>query len=288
MEQMSFKDLTDLIDRYAELKSERGAHAAERHVAAAKKALANALDAIRAVAEHDELRAREPDSLEAIEAARPRRTHRELHPPEGDAYRERLSGALLARSAGCILGAPVELKKSESMEQWAAQIGDAFPPTDYWSEVPQPESIRYNTSRTDAYTRSNLNAILVDDDLQYTLLGLLILEEHGRDFSTDDVGKSWLRYLPYACTAEDIALGNLRAGVPAEQAGATDGVLPTGAICFASTPDAPTWSQPVDNPYQEWIGADIRSDGWAYAAPGWPERAAEFAWRDARLSHRRH
>ncbi len=41
-----------------------------------------------------------------------------------------------------------------------------------------------------------------------------------------------------------------------------------------------------NNPYCEWIGADIRSDGWAYAAPGWPELAAEFANRDARLSHR--
>ena len=41
-----------------------------------------------------------------------------------------------------------------------------------------------------------------------------------------------------------------------------------------------------NNPYPEWIGADIRSDPWAYAAPGWPEKAAEFAYRDAYLSHR--
>ena len=36
-----------------------------------------------------------------------------------------------------------------------------------------------------------------------------------------------------------------------------------------------------------WIGADIRSDPWGYAAPGYPEKAAEFAWRDATISHRR-
>jgi ADP-ribosylglycohydrolase len=41
------------------------------------------------------------------------------------------------------------------------------------------------------------------------------------------------------------------------------------------------------NPYSQWIGADIRADPWGYAAPGWPERAAELAWRDASLSHRR-
>ncbi|MDZ4858616.1 MAG: ADP-ribosylglycohydrolase family protein, partial [Candidatus Hydrogenedentes bacterium] len=39
-------------------------------------------------------------------------------------------------------------------------------------------------------------------------------------------------------------------------------------------------------PYQEWIGADIRADAWGYACAGWPERAAEMAFRDAFLSHR--
>ena len=42
-----------------------------------------------------------------------------------------------------------------------------------------------------------------------------------------------------------------------------------------------------DNPFCEWIGADIRADPWGYLAPGWPEKAAEMAWRDAYLSHRR-
>ena len=39
------------------------------------------------------------------------------------------------------------------------------------------------------------------------------------------------------------------------------------------------------NPYREWIGAQIRVDSYAYAAAGDPELAAEFAWRDARISH---
>ncbi|HQK22641.1 MAG TPA: ADP-ribosylglycohydrolase family protein, partial [Candidatus Latescibacteria bacterium] len=37
----------------------------------------------------------------------------------------------------------------------------------------------------------------------------------------------------------------------------------------------------------EWIGAQIRADFWGYAAAGLPELAAEFAWRDAILSHTR-
>jgi len=77
------------------------------------------------------------------------------------------------------------------------------------------------------------------------------------------VGKAWLKYLPWACTAEDVALTNLKRGVPARKAAERD------------------------NPFAQLIGADIRADPWAYAAPGLPERAAGMAYRDAYLSHRR-
>ena len=53
----------------------------------------------------------------------------------------------------------------------------------------------------------------------YTILGLLIVEEFGPDFTTEQVGKAWLKYLPFACTAEKIALGNLKAGVSVQETG---------------------------------------------------------------------
>ena len=82
---------------------------------------------------------------------------------------------------------------------------------------------------------------------------MMIMEEYGLDFTTAELGEAWVKYLPFAFTAEGIALDNLRKGVPAMQAAE------------------------VDNPFLNWIGADIRSDPWAYAAPGWPEKAAEIA-----------
>jgi len=149
------------------------------------------------------------------------------------------------------------------MKALAEENGQVFPPTDYWSYVPEPARLRYELSPRSAYTRDGIKGVPVDDDLAYTLLGLLVVEDFGAGFTIAQNGEAWLKYLPYACTAEDVALHNLKAGMAAEHVAE------------------------VDNPFCEWIGADIRSDPWGYMAPGWPEMAADMAYRDATISHRR-
>jgi len=205
---------------------------------------------------------REPNELRKILALRPegpRKLWDRFYPGQ---YARRIKGAYLARAAGCTLGAIVEGWPIGRMEQMADHCGDEFPPTDYWSGSARPQDRRYGKDLCAAYTRGRLKYAPVDDDLTYTLLGLLILEEYGPDFTTAQVAEAWLRWLPYACTAEKVTLDNLRAGINWRSAGKKD------------------------NPYVDWIGADIRSDPWGYAAAGWPERAAAMAYRDARLSHR--
>lgn len=258
------KALAERLTLYAQLKHERGAAGIDPIFRQAERALKDGIRRMKALPEDRAQAAREPDALPRIRALRPPGPRRIWNALDTRAYADRLQGALLGRFAGCTLGAPVEFWPVEQMEQWAAETGDAFPPTDYWSAVPSPHVMRYGASRCDAYTRSGIDGVPVDDDITYTLLGLLIAETYGPGFTVEDAGKAWLKYLPMACTAEAVALANLRKGVPAAKAG-----------------------HPAGNPYCEWIGADIRADPWGYLAPGWPERAAGMAWRDARLSHRR-
>ncbi len=258
-----YKKLVELITLQAQLKAEHGAEGIARPLARAELALRAALRELQALPVDRELAKREPNDLEAIRALRPRGPRRLWTGLNLKVYRDRLAGAFLGRMAGCTLGAPVEFWPIPKMEALAAENGEAFPPTDYWGYVPQPKEKRYSMSPRENYTRTKMRGVPVDDDTIYTLLGLLIAEGYSPEFSTADVGAAWVKYLPYACTAEDVALKNLKKGIPAGQAGAQD------------------------NPYCEWIGADIRADPWGYMAPGWPERAASMAYRDAYLSHRR-
>jgi ADP-ribosylglycohydrolase len=112
-------------------------------------------------------------------------------------------------------------------------------------------------------TRGMIHYMPRDDDLDYTILGLHILESYGLDFTSNNIAETWLSLLPYhlVYTAERAAYRNLVNNL------------------------WPTKSAEYHNPFREWIGAQIRADIWGYVTPGWPEKAAEFAFRDAVVSH---
>lgn len=258
-----FRKLVEAIEEYGRLKHEYGSDDVEKVLAEAGRDLELALERLKGLPECGELRGHEPNELHAIKALRtdgPRRIWRAM---DEKRYMDRLQGAFLGRMAGCTLGAPVEFWSIDAMEKWAEYIGDQFPNRHYWSRIKNPNDLRYERSKYEDYTLEKMNGVPVDDDITYTLLGLLIAEDHGVDFTVEDVGTAWVKYLPYACTAEDVALKNLNAGIPARKAA------------------------DVGNPYCQWIGADIRSDPWGYMAPGYPEKAAALAWTDAFISHRR-
>ena len=225
--------------------------------------LGAALAEIRALKPDAGLARREPEELAAIHQLRPAGPRTLVGRPDRAALADKMAGAVLGRFAGCCLGLPVEGWPVDRMKDFARQTGTPFPPTEYWHDVTDPEGLHYGVSPRRAFSLSGMNGVPVDDDLIYTQIALLVLEKHGFGFSTEDVGAFWREHLPIACTAEDIALKNLKASVPAALTGE------------------------VDNPWTGIIGAAIRSDGWAWACAGRPEQAAELAYRDAWLSHRR-
>lgn len=174
----------------------------------------------------------------------------------------KIKGALLGRFAGCTLGIPVENWPVENMQKKAAYEGGSFPPADYWKTVGEPWRTHYGETWHTAQ-RDTMCGCPRDDDVTYTLLSLLIMERYGKSFTTNDVGAFWKEYLPMACTAEEMALDNLKNGVPAHEAAIRN------------------------NPFSNLIGALIRADGFGYANAGDPHAAAQAAYRDAYLTHRR-
>lgn len=178
-------------------------------------------------------------------------------------YKSRLKGALVGRFAGCLLGVPVEGYSINYMEQIAKKSNTPFPPIQYWNETDTiDDRLQYGIDKRKDYTLSGINACFVDDDINFTILNLLMLDKYGINYSINDVGNFWIKYLPCACTAEDRALKNLKKGI--------------NPLKVAD-----------DNPFVEWIGAAIRADAFGYIFPGEPYKAAKCCYNDAYLTHRR-
>jgi len=203
----------------------------------------------------------EPSGWEAIRDACRGHEVPPLALDEGS-LRDRLAGAWLGRCAGCNLGKPVEGWSRERIRKYL-DLADAYPIDDYLPRLdPFPEGLELNWCWPET-TRGNIRFMARDDDTDYTILGLHVLEEHGFGFEPMHVGGEWLHHLPFAqtYTAERAAYRNLIQGL------------------------RPPETAVVRNPYREWIGAQIRGDMWGYVWPGHPAAASELAFRDASLSH---
>jgi ADP-ribosylglycohydrolase len=165
-----------------------------------------------------------------------------------------------------VLGKPVEKIPREGIRAIAEETRN-WPVRGYFTAVglSAATAAAWPWNRRSAPTSlgENLHGMPEDDDLNYPLLALSVLERHGRDFTTDDVAELWLGELPAGrtFTAERVAYRNL-----------LDGVEPPGTATYR-------------NPFREWIGALIRADVYGWVNPGDPATAAEQAWRDARLTH---
>jgi len=181
----------------------------------------------------------------------------------GDKH-SKVSGAWFGRIAGCMLGKTVEGIKTEELVPFLKESGN-YPMHRYIlsTDVTDEVSQKYKFPLKHRPLADKISAMPSDDDTNYTVLYQLVIEKYGKNFTSADVANAWMQYQPKTayCTAERVAYCNFIKGF----------MPPVSAV--------------YQNPYREWIGAQIRADYFGYINPGDPEKAAEMAFRDASISH---
>jgi ADP-ribosylglycohydrolase len=176
---------------------------------------------------------------------------------------DRLHGAWLGRTVGNTLGKPVEGLSRAEMEIYLRAAGQ-WPQTGYLPLLdPLPDGVPALHPSASVAAAGRFTDVPRDDDIDWTILNLHLLEVHGRELTTEQVAAGWLDRVPFTqtYTAERAAYRNLIRGY------------------------RPPCTATRDNPYREWIGALIRADAFGYACPGDLREAARLALVDARLSH---
>ncbi|MEI6291539.1 MAG: ADP-ribosylglycohydrolase family protein, partial [Chloroflexota bacterium] len=100
-----------------------------------------------------------------------------------------------------------------------------------------------------------------NDDVVYELVLLDVFERMGRKITSRELAMEWLKQIPFGWSAEWIALRNLNQGIFPPESGS------------------------FNNPYSNWIGAQMRGMICGMLAPGWPMEAARLAHIDGIISH---
>ena len=100
-----------------------------------------------------------------------------------------------------------------------------------------------------------------NDDTTYELAFLDAFSKKGYAVTSEDIALSWVGLIPSGWSAEELAIRNLKNGI------------------------FPPESGQYRNPFNEWIGAQMRAGICGMVAPGDPKAAAELAWKDGCISH---
>lgn len=100
-----------------------------------------------------------------------------------------------------------------------------------------------------------------NDDNLFELAFIDAVKKKGKAITADDIALEWIGNITYAWSAEEVALQNLKRGI------------------------FPPESAKLNNPWNEWIGAQMRGSICGMVAPGDPKLAAELAWMDGSISH---
>ncbi|MBR2876529.1 MAG: ADP-ribosylglycohydrolase family protein [Clostridia bacterium] len=205
----------------------------------------------------------EPSDLAGIRALRKPYSYTKTSLTDEILY-EKVKGGWYGRICGCLLGKPLEGIKTNELIPLLKETNN-FPLSRYVVSAEITDSMinKFEFCLENKDWADVIECAPVDDDTTYTVLSQILIDRNGLGFEPKDVAKLWLQSQPIEkyFTAEKVAYTNFVNGY------------------------APPYSAMYKNPYREWIGAQIRGDYFGYITPGNPELAAEYAFRDACISH---
>ena len=229
----------------------------------AKKLLCDGLfELIRKAKTVEGYKYNEPSDLEGIRKLRA--AYAIAGEVKEETLRDKIAGAWMGRICGCLLGKTVEGIHTDELVPFLKESGN-YPMYRYIrsTDVTEETKKKYKYPLAERCFADLVDGMPMDDDTNYVALAQLVIERYGRDFTPWDMSRAWLSTQPKDayCTAERVAFLNFTEGIE------------------------PPYSAEYQNPYREWIGAQIRGDYFGYINPGDPELAAEMAWRDACISH---
>jgi ADP-ribosylglycohydrolase len=154
-----------------------------------------------------------------------------------------------------------------SPTQWTAKIhagwvgkvaaGSGALPTELWPKERVQE--KYGELATPPQTPDPRGPL---DDTTLAFLGWHAAREHGSQFTTAVIAREWVTHLTEA-DLKGGGFGKEFLGALAEMRSGASPPIRTGS------------------PREEWIAAQMRAEIWGLLAPGDPQRAAEYAARDA-------
>lgn len=185
-------------------------------------------------------------------------------------------------------------KKNEESDYWKYTYYESY--NQYEKSVQFPEAVKVDTTTdsfrdkiraawmsqligaamgtmVEGYTSKNLYEAFGDvksyirepntynDDITFEIAFLHAFKDKGYNVTSKDIALSWIGLIPVGWSAEELALRNIRAGM------------------------MPPISAKWNNPFNEWIGAQMRGAICGMVAPGNPKLAAELAWKDGEVSH---
>ena len=184
-----------------------------------------------------------------------------------------IKAAWEGRISGCLLGKPVEMISMREgrvgLNNYLSESG-SLPLRNYVRPMDH-EMIRGANKRCCLGMMDKAEA---DDDITYSVLGLMMLEQHGTELNTDDVARSWINLLPVGATFTAERESYLK-------------LIEKSDMAYQFGGKRNFDLEEINNSeYNNWIGAQIRIDMYGWVLPGKPKLAAELARQDARLSHR--